>query len=491
MKGIVKKATAVVLAVTVTCGAVMGISVTASAASLSAGALQYGADFSFLEGLFMSAGAGALGLDMLLKTENDINNWDWGEVLDDPATQGQIDNAESKINEWYDNAIKDWYKNHGGSSEPTPTPGTSPPVTVAPINPDDLDIPEDWATLKKNATDKGLLAMGAATAYCVKEAVKGWWDDIVSNSFDSKATDLSKLDEETQEIISGKLETYPYYFYCKYVYDVSTGVKQTDMSIYYLGDGACYSSQAAPSELYIYRNGYCELYENNDNTFYSRTLWGTYKADMFWFKCTEYSTNLPCFNNQADAITYVNNFNKTHIPKLPKTSLWPSVDTKDDYDNNRTLPTPSYPNLAVPSIKLPTLDELKDLWKQGTDDSDNRPTYVTNFITNHTVRQHLPRSQQRNQTHSQLLQLPLCLIRVVALIQTQIRNQLLVQHLLSFLIPVVAPIRSLPVLLTLTQILVEEEILIRIIPKLLPRRKKLLPTKQISGRSFLSAYLLT
>ena len=385
MKGIVKKATAVVLAVMVMCGTVMGISVTASAASLSAGALQYGADFSFLEGLFMSAGAGALGLDMLLKTENDINNWDWGEVLDSPASQGQIDKANETIEKLYNNAVKDWHEKHGGSSEPTPTPGTSPPVTVAPINPDDLDIPEDWATLKKNATDKGILAMGAATAYCVKEAVKGWWDDIVSNSFDSKATDLSKLDEETQEIISGKLETYPYYFYRKYVYDVSTGVKQTDMSIYYLGDGACYSSQAAPSELYIYRNGYCELYENNDNTFYSRTLWGTYKADMFWFKCTEYSTNLPCFNNQADAITYVNNFNKTHIPKLPKTSLWPSVDTKDDYDNNRTLPSPSYPNLAVPSIKLPTLDELKDLWKQGSDDEENRPTYVTNFITNHTV----------------------------------------------------------------------------------------------------------
>ena len=178
MKGIVKKATAVVLAVTVTCGAVMGISVTASAASLSADAALAGESLSFLESLFMAGGM-SLGLDMILKTQNDINNWDWGDVLDDPATQGQIDNTESKINEWYDNAVKDWYKNHGGSSKPTPTPGTSPPVTVAPINPDDLDIPEDWATLKKNATNKGLLAMGAATAYCVKEAVKGWWDDIV------------------------------------------------------------------------------------------------------------------------------------------------------------------------------------------------------------------------------------------------------------------------------------------------------------------------
>lgn len=70
---------------------------------------------------------------------------------------------------------------------------------------------------------------------------------------------------------------------------------------------------------------------------------------------------------------------------LPKSSMWPSTDTKDDYNNNNSLPSPSYPNLAVPSITLPTLDEIKNLWKQGSDDEENRPTYVTNFITNHTV----------------------------------------------------------------------------------------------------------
>ena len=59
-----------------------------------------------------------------------------------------------------------------------PAPGITPPVTVAPINPDDVEMPEDWGTMKKNAQDKGI-CHGATTAYCVKEAVKGWWDDIV------------------------------------------------------------------------------------------------------------------------------------------------------------------------------------------------------------------------------------------------------------------------------------------------------------------------
>lgn len=398
MKGIVKKATAVVLAVTVTCGAVMGISVTASAASLSAGALQYGADFSFLEGLFMSAGAGALGLDMLLKTKNDINNWDWGEVLDDPATQGQIDNAESKINEWYDNAVKDWYKNHGGSSGPTPTPGTSPPVTVAPINPDDLDIPEDWATLKKNATDKGLLAMGAATAYCVKEAVKGWWDDIIESNAEISKEDNPFLYKD-------------YIGYCKEVTDYNyTNIWGTthylETLTSYLYDPELIAPSLVRYDRSVGGHGYYLFYALKD----------TGHFQLYYHKVTKNLTNNTITEDKW--IASKNNFTRNYGPHtgddvnsikqnysfyvpivdsdgkvlqeadkkpLGKTSLWPSVDTKDDYDNNRTLPSPSYPNLAVPSIKLPTLDELKDLWKQGSDDEENRPTYVTNFITNHTV----------------------------------------------------------------------------------------------------------
>lgn len=398
MKGIVKKATAVVLAVTVTCGAVMGISVTASAASLSAGALQYGADFSFLEGLFMSAGAGALGLDMLLKTKNDINNWDWGEVLDDPATQGQIDNAESKINEWYDNAVKDWYKNHGGSSGPTPTPGTSPPVTVAPINPDDLDIPEDWATLKKNATDKGLLAMGAATAYCVKEAVKGWWDDIIESNAEISKEDNPFLYKD-------------YIGYCKEVTDYNqTHIWGTihclETVTSYLYDPELIAPSLVRYDKSVGGHGYYFFYALKDTghfqVYYHRVTkdltnnritldewiasknnftrnYGPYTGGDVNSIKQNYSFYVPIVDSDGKVLQ------EADKKPLGKTSLWPSVDTKDDYDNNRTLPSPSYPNPAVPSIKLPTLDELKDLWKQGTDDEENRPTYVTNFITNHTV----------------------------------------------------------------------------------------------------------
>lgn len=387
MKRIKIRALALLLSCSVLATGIVGGYEKVQAASLSAGAALASESLSFLESLFMAGGM-SLGLDMILKTQNDINNWDWGEVLDDPATQGQIDNTESKINEWYDNAVKDWYKNHGGSSEPTPTPGTSPPVTVAPINPDDLDIPEDWATLKKNATDKGLLAMGAATAYCVKEAVKGWWDELVRNdeciSNDAntlKYADLigkitthcyaQKVDRNEQIFIYKNKDIDKVYMYyktypdgsCKY-YEFNSGTSIVNsFDVFSLEHKVDYSYSNVEEKTLTYLN-YAKSIVRDDSHMLS------YKK--------EYTTSFECY------IPYVLNGEEKEPDKKPltKTALWPSVDLKDDYDNNRS---PNFPELATPTLRLPSLDEIKDLWKQGADDDNNRPTYVTNFITNHTV----------------------------------------------------------------------------------------------------------
>lgn len=354
MKRIKTRALALLLSCSVLATGIVGGYEKVQAASLSTGAALAGESLSFLESLFMAGGM-SLGLDMILKTQNDINNWDWGDVLDDPATQGQIDNTESKINEWYDNAVKDWYKNHGGSSEPTPTPGTSPPVTVAPINPDDLDIPKDWATLKKNATDKGVLAMGAATAYCVKEAVKGWWDDIV------QPVDIKDgVPEDVVNTIVGS--GCPYYYYVEYT--------DGEVDLYLGGIGSYRWSNRASfyAPYYWYKNG---------------VLNGSSKDGVLGVHAPDIRrTNVPKFATDEEGEAWSKQQRKNASSKLPKTALWPSVDLKDDYNNNRS---PNFPELATPTLRLPSLDEIKDLWKQGKDDEDNRPTYVTNFITNHTV----------------------------------------------------------------------------------------------------------
>lgn len=394
MKRIKIRALALLLSCSVLATGIVGGYEKVQAADLSAGAALAGESLSFLESLFMAGGM-SLGLDMILKTQNDINNWDWGDVLDDPATQGQIDNTESKINEWYDNAVKDWYKNHGGSSKPTPTPGTSPPVTVAPINPDDLDIPEDWTTLKKNATDKGLLAMGAATAYCVKEAVKGWWDDIIESNAEISKEDNPFLYKD-------------YIGYCEEVTDYNyTNIWGTthylETLTSYLYDPELIAPSLVRYDRSVGGHGYYLFYALKD----------TGHFQLYYHKVTKNLTNNTITEDKW--IASKNNFTRNYGPHtgddvnsikqnysfyvpivdsdgkvlqeadkkpLGKTSLWPSVDLKDDYDNNRS---PNFPELATPTLRLPSLDEIKDLWKQGKDDDDNRPTYVTNFITNHTV----------------------------------------------------------------------------------------------------------
>ena len=413
MKRVIKRTAAVVLAITVLCGTVAGSYQNAQAGDFSAGALQYASDFSFLEALFNASGL-SLGLDMLLKTQKDIDkfkeeNWDFGDLLDQPLTQKQIDEAQEKIEKLYYGATEAYKKTHGNGSKPTPTPmiteppapGVTPPVTVAPINPDDVTMPDDWATMKKNATDKGVLAMGAATAYCVKEAVKGWWDDIVNDNYTNNP--LNNWKDETlypnkqvdgyKRYAQSYNTTYDgkYAFYRQYYTTENTRGMLLYTNSYYgimyslLFDSSYKQVNSCCSQL-VYING---QYSSSTNWFSAiiQDLPASYKPSPI-----SYTSTIPVYSrldltekdvDTPDKIKAIVEGSST-IGKS-KNVLWPSIDTKDDYDNNNSLPSPSYPNLAVPSITLPTLDEIKDLWKQGSDDEENRPTYVTNFITNHTV----------------------------------------------------------------------------------------------------------
>ena len=391
MKRVIKRTAAVVLAITVLCGTVAGSYQNVQAGDFSAGALQYASDFSFLEALFNASGL-SLGLDMLLKTQKDIDkfkeeNWDFGDLLDQPLTQKQIDEAQEKIEKLYYGATEAYKKTHGNGSKPTPTPmiteppapGITPPVTVAPINPDDVEMPEDWGTMKKNAQDKGILAMGAATAYCVKEAVKGWWDDVVHPVIFDEGVD--------EKFILDGLKEFPessYYLCVNYEYNASLDA----LDLLLFKNAALYNTTDTDYCL-LYKQGYRkktkviyrdtgklfdvygnlnDIYNDNDSSYIINSK-GNYS----------YYTNIPKFDNYSDAFNYLVEQNSN---SLPKTSLWPSTDLKDDYDNNRS---PNLPELVTPTLRLPTLDEIKDLWKQGTYDEENRPTYVTNFITNHTV----------------------------------------------------------------------------------------------------------
>ena len=94
-------------------------------------------------------------------------------------------------------------------------------------------------------------------------------------------------------------------------------------------------------------------------------------------------SNMPVFNSSTEGDSWIDEQKKNAKTRPPKSSIWPSIDLKDAYDKNQS---PSYPEVAnPPAIRVPTIQEIRDLNKQGTDDEENKPTYVTNFITNHTV----------------------------------------------------------------------------------------------------------
>ena len=388
------------------CGTLMGSFKQVKAMGLAAGAAAAGETISFLEALFMAGGI-IVGVDALTNKSFNEDDWDFGgtgSLLDDPATQGQIDSTEKKVNEYYDNAVKEWYKNHGGSSKPTPTPmiteppapNVTPPVTVAPINPDDVTMPDDWATMKKNATDKGVLAMGAATAYCVKEAIKGWWDELMDNTPPAKYSNKENPYKNDKYIgyllyeCDGIYQKNHLHVYRKaYVYDTLVDSDLSYISASKIGsDWKAYhvfSSKKKSGSSYYGVSSY--VVEKVDYPDYS--ILNSFTGSNIYNYPSSYDDGTTGSLNESYVFSVPVVIDGQTIPAsvlpLDKSSVWPSTDLKDDYDNNKSLPTPSYPNLAVPSITLPTLDEIKDLWKQGSDDEENRPTYVTNFITNHTV----------------------------------------------------------------------------------------------------------
>lgn len=348
---------------------------------------------------FMSVGFTAGAAD-LLNQSSDEELWNYWDEWHKLPNQEELDAAEEKISKLYYGATEAYKKNHGGGSlSPTPVPSQipDPPVTVKPVNPEDLE-PLDWATIKQKTGDTGFLAMSAATAYCLREAVKGWWDDIMKTDSEIYAKENPYKNDKyigyTENNSSGVYQgTYQIYNKKIYVYDISvnselsymrgTRWEKTKTTPEY------YSFYAEKSDGQDYRG--LGIYEVKTITYsdYRGTVTrtdadrgsridsssGSYDSGTEFTGSYSYTFSVP--------VVIGNQTIPASVLPTPKSSIWPSIDLKDAYDKNQSL---SYPEVVNPPvIRVPTIQEIRDLNKQGTDDEENRPTYVTNFITNHTV----------------------------------------------------------------------------------------------------------
>lgn len=321
-----------------------------------------------------SAGIAISFSDLLGKPREDVRDWDsydWGKLLDDPATQKQIDETDKKIEEYYNNAVKDWYIKHGGQLSPSPAPTTKPqpPVTVAPIDPDTVEPPIDWDTLKKNTKKTGVLSMMGATLACMRDGLAAFWDDVIGHL---------KIDEGLPDNVKNLIESsgYPYYLY--YVRN-----SQGNSVLFLLGSG----SYIVGNNMYG-RSGYKDFY---NGVYYSAgTRVNSSSGKVYGYT---WSSNLPEFSTVSEAEKWSDE--QINKKKIPKAAIIPDLTRKQAYDNNSSIGdstssgSGSSPgsNTDKPfNFKIPTIDEIKDFLKDlmGGDEND-QPTKVTNFITNHMV----------------------------------------------------------------------------------------------------------
>ena len=226
MKRIKKKLVAMILAITILGTGLIGSYTTVPAAEFSAGALAASETLEWITAALAGAGF-TISVKELLKPRKseiekdlgkdiDWDNYDWGDMLDSPAAQDQIDELDKTINKLYGNASAKWKEMYEKSLSPTPTPESSPdqpqpspPVTVAPIDPDKV-TPPGWDTLRKASMKNGYLALGAATYWCLKEAVKGLWDKIMQSEPDTTKTNFKENPYPYDNLI-GYMEQKSYY----------------------------------------------------------------------------------------------------------------------------------------------------------------------------------------------------------------------------------------------------------------------------------------
>ena len=382
------------LAVSILGTGLIGSYTTVPAAEFSAGALAASETLEWISAALASAGI-AVSVKELLKPrqvdiEKDIgkhidwDDYDFGDMLDSPAAQDQIDELDKTINRLYGNASAKWKEMYEKSLSPTPTPETSPdnpepspPVTVAPIDPDTV-TPPDWETLRKTSMHNGSLLLGAATYWCLKEAVKGFWDEIfdndpattnTSNSYSYKDLVAHVHSENTFENGSGS--TYDYYLYSSVADSLSVNTYPKRIEVGLRSNGL--SCDFNPEGTYVVYSS-----TSGSHTAYAEKNSKGITAHSGYIGCTGITYSYDCY------LPYVLNGQSFDAAVKPygKPAIWPSTDLKNDYDNNNS---PSIPATApAPAIKIPSLDDLKDLQKKGNDASDDdRPSIILDWLKDH------------------------------------------------------------------------------------------------------------
>lgn len=328
--------TAVMLALAVMCGTLMGNYQEAQAAEIVAG---IGA-LEIIEGILLSFGFSVMTSEMI------------GTLTKDPDAAKQEEWNEIQAAFWQDQLEAQYESARKKKMEsPSPTP-----------EPDDDNKDKTIPTFKElmqKYKDTGKIVLGSAAGYgvwdCMKEAVGNLWDKI----FGTVSQPVNDVPEDMVDLIvdSGC----PYYMYTVY----------TDGATYlYLGGVGSYYY---PNRVDLFNGAY--MYTNGKLTSKS--------SGMSSFFSTNYLvTNLPKFSSYQEGQAYYEQ-QCEDAKKYKKENIWVHPDLQETYQNNGKL---EYPQEAPQPLNVPSIDQLAELATKLSPDANPSydpsmtPEYVAELI---------------------------------------------------------------------------------------------------------------
>lgn len=371
MKRIKTRALALLLSCCLVTVGTIGSYQTAQAAEIVAG----GALVGTLEEILLSFGIFLLPASMTDSAQN--SDWWYSE------------DGNAALKPYYEDLATEYEKerfkviNGGGNKpqpSPTPEPGTTPEVTPVPTG----DIPT-FDELVAPALAGGAIAWANGAFDVMGKAVSNLWNKMIG-IYDSSAMDFSDLDDTTQDLINKNSDSFPYYVYTEYHWNDGSYGTVVTKQLTFLGKGSCVGYISSYGELYVYHVGHCENYRNDYNkgvesplSLYMTMDPKTYKRQYYAIDGkTGYRTNLPIFQNENDAMAYVNEFLSTK-ENYTKESIWVHPDLQNTYQNNGKF---EYPAQAPQPLQYPSSENLADLAKKLNPEinPDYSPEIAPNYV---------------------------------------------------------------------------------------------------------------
>lgn len=340
--------TAVMLAVTVMCGTLMGSYQEAQASGIVAG----GAIVGTLEEILLSFGIFLLPSSMADNAQN--SDWWYSE------------DGNAALKPYYDDLASEYEKErfkviNGGGGDPQPSPTPVPeqkpeiqPTPVPEVKPGDIPTFDE---LVAPALAGGAISWASGAWDTMAKAVGNLWDKIFGTV--SNVPDSITVDDVNLIVGSGC----SYYF----IFDYTLwGEKSHQISLlknypYIVGTTIYFSS----GKYYV---------DGNYRYDYKQSTQIDFSEDRF----SNVITNVPKFSSKSDAVSWAQK-EQSNANKYTKENIWVHPDLQETYQNNGKL---EYPQEAPQPLQYPSAENLADLAKKLNPEinPDYSPEIAPNYV---------------------------------------------------------------------------------------------------------------